>query len=106
MPGAKFSLSVKAATPKLRLSCIVAPEQARDFEQKLTAVMSQAIFKSSPADKKKQKQKKPTDAKQVTKREKGGIKKCRKDRRKDLMKAQRKSNRAKMLAEKKLNREA
>ncbi len=30
--GAKFGLSVKAATPKLRLSTIVQPENAKDFE--------------------------------------------------------------------------
>ena len=87
--GATFGLKVKAATPKLRLSTIVLPENAKEFEQKLTAVMSQSMFKGvSSKDKPAKKAKKtgkPTDARQVGKRETGRnqIKKNRKERRKE-----------------------
>lgn len=42
----KFALQVKAATPKKRLSTLVASEEAKDFEGKLTAIMTQAMFKN------------------------------------------------------------
>ena len=66
-PSQTFGISVKAATPKLRLSTIVQPENAKDFEQKLTSVMAQAMFKNAAVKekttKKTKKTLKPTDAK-------------------------------------------
>ena len=66
---------MKAATPKLKLSTVVLPENVKDFEQRLTTVMTQSMFKGvqskdKPA-KKTKKTTKPTDARQVGKRETG-----------------------------------
>ena len=91
-PDAKFALQVKAATPKKRLSTIVASEEAKEFESKLTAIMTQAMFKNVPVQQQRKGKKvpqKPTDARQVGKSDKSktAIKKSRKERRRDLKKA-------------------
>ena len=41
----EYSLVVKAATPKRRISTAVTPNQAFNFEQKVNQVMTQAIFR-------------------------------------------------------------
>ena len=94
LPG-DFPLSVKAATPKRRLSTVVQPADARDFEAKLSTIMNAAMFKRIVET--KQKKGKPAkEAKAVPKRETAAkIKKNRKERRKDVRKATRKVNRAK-----------
>lgn len=86
----------------------MASEEAKEFEGKLTAIMTQAMFKNVPLQqqRKGKKVQKPTDARQVGKSDKSktAIKKSRKERRRDLKKAQRKLNRAKKLAERKEHR--
>ena len=41
----EFSLIVKAATPKRKISTAVTPNQAAKFEEKVNQVMTQAIFR-------------------------------------------------------------
>ena len=104
----EFSLAVKAATPKRKVSTVVSPSQAGSFEQKLSQVMTQAIFRQvlerqerEKKDKKKKVAKKEeVKAAKGSKREAPGkIKKNRRERRKDLAKQKKKLNLAKLRAE-------
>ena len=99
----EFSLSVKAATPKRKISTIVAPNQVGSFETKMNQVVTQGIFRQvlerqerERKDKKNKKGGKKEESKTAGKAGKrdapGKIKKNRRERRKDLAKQQKKVN--------------
>ena len=112
-PNKEFSLVVKAATPRRKVSTLVTADQASSFEQKMSTVMQQAIFRQvlerQEREKKEKKKKggkankdeaKGGAASKASKREPAGkIKKNRKERRKDLSKQKRKLNLQKIKAE-------
>lgn len=100
----EFNMIVKAATPKRKICTAVTPENATSFEQKVSGVMTAAIFKGvlerqerDKKDKKKKggkvKEESKTAGGKGNKRDAPGkIKKCRKERRKDLAKQSKKLN--------------
>ena len=89
----EFGLVVKAASPKKKLSTQVPADQVFSFEQKLTQMMQQSMFRHAlerMEKAKKQQKKKGGDKVDATKGGKrtapGKIKKNRKERRKDIRK--------------------
>lgn len=99
----EFTMIVKAATPKRKMSTVVTAEQALSFEQKVSTVMTNAIFKGViERQEREKKDKKKKGAKKDESKAAGGkankrdalgkIKKNRRERRKELTKQTKKLN--------------
>ena len=106
----EFSLIVKAATPKRKISTEVTASNASSFEQKMNQIMTASIFRlvlerqeREKKDKKKKggkkEESKAAGGKAGKREAPGKIKKNRRERRKDLTKQKRKLNLQKMKAE-------